>query len=326
MRDKTNNEKGIAMIMVVIAMVVIIGFAALAVDFGNAATRKSRLQNACDAAALAGAQALTDKDEAEDIAVAIFNKNIQNNINNASMGEPEISFAEDNQKIIVSAHEEFDTYFAGIFGMHKMGVNTDAAAVKGPLAKAGEGLRPFGIDIETWNNYEDLMDEDTLDVVLELGPGDGTQGNYQLIDLDSSGKDGVNENIIYGSDTSYSIDEIIYTETGVAVGPVKSAVEEITDVTSEHYPDYLNDDLDGYIICPILQPLDANDLPMAWEDMTGKWKTKIVGFAVVEIDSYEVSDKSVTGRIVNKFDAITVAGEVDLDADDFGIYAINLVD
>ena len=249
----------------------------------------------------------------------------QDNINNESIGDPDISFAEENRKIIVDAHEEFDTYFMGIFGIKNMEVNTDAAAVRGPVSGLS-GLRPFGIDVDTWNDYESLTEGGTLPVTLELGPGDGTQGNYNLVDLDSSGKDGVNENILEGCEEEYSIGDIIYTETGIGVGPVKDGVDEITDEASDYYPDYYNDDYDGYIICPIIQPLDADDNPIDWSEMTGKWKTEIVDFAVVEIDSYKIAGKSVKGTIVNYYDDVIVNGEVDLNAPDFGVFAINLVE
>ncbi len=196
MSERLRNEKGIAMIMVVIAMVVIIGFAALAVDFGNAAVRKSRLQNACDAAALAGAQALTDTDAAKDIAKKIFEKNIQSNMNNATIEDPDISFPDvgtiKNHKIVVSAHEDFPTYFAGIFGMDQMAVNTKAAAIFGSPDRL-PGLRPFGIDENAWTSYTALAGGGTMPITLELDSGDGISGNYYLVTLDKTGKDEVND-------------------------------------------------------------------------------------------------------------------------------------
>ncbi len=329
MRDKTNNEKGIAMIMVVIAMVVIIGFAALAVDFGNAATRKSRLQNACDAAALAGAQALTDIDEAADIAENIFKKNIKSNINNAEIWVPEISFPDvgtvKNHKIRVSSNEEFETILLRILGKSKMTVSAYAAAVNGPIGGAS-GLRPFGIDIHTWENYELYADDESHEITLEYGPGDGDQGNYALMDLDGEGKTGVKIAIENGSKNTYSEGEIIYTETGVAVGPISTAVGEITDETSDYYPTYSNDEYDGYIICPIVQPINADGEDILWQDMDGKSPTRIVGFAVIEVCEYNISDKTVTGKIINKYDDVIVYGEVDLTARDFGLNGINLTE
>ena len=52
------NESGAVAIITAILMVVFLGFLALAVDIGHLAAVKNELQNAADAAALAGARAL----------------------------------------------------------------------------------------------------------------------------------------------------------------------------------------------------------------------------------------------------------------------------
>ena len=50
------NRSGQVLVLVVIALVALIGFAALAIDVGHAYTQRRQLQNAADAAALAGAR------------------------------------------------------------------------------------------------------------------------------------------------------------------------------------------------------------------------------------------------------------------------------
>jgi Flp pilus assembly protein TadG len=54
----SRNESGAVAIITAILMVVLLGFLALAVDVGHLATVKNELQNAADAAAIAGARAL----------------------------------------------------------------------------------------------------------------------------------------------------------------------------------------------------------------------------------------------------------------------------
>lgn len=54
----TKNEKGQAIIILVIAVVALLAFAALAIDAGNAYTVRREAQNAADAGALAGARQL----------------------------------------------------------------------------------------------------------------------------------------------------------------------------------------------------------------------------------------------------------------------------
>ncbi len=69
------EEKGSVMIMVVIALLVLIGFTGLVIDGGQAYLTKSRLQNAADAAALAGAQELPTSETAAEMAVLYAGKN-----------------------------------------------------------------------------------------------------------------------------------------------------------------------------------------------------------------------------------------------------------
>lgn len=53
-----NNERGAVAVMVAIVLTVLVGFTALALDMGHALVARNQLQNASDAAALAGARAL----------------------------------------------------------------------------------------------------------------------------------------------------------------------------------------------------------------------------------------------------------------------------
>ncbi|KAF5056625.1 putative Flp pilus-assembly TadE/G-like protein [anaerobic digester metagenome] len=69
------EEDGQALVLVALMMVVLIGFAAIAVDIGMVTWQKSNLQNAADAAALAGAMDLPNKTSAEDSALDLAGKN-----------------------------------------------------------------------------------------------------------------------------------------------------------------------------------------------------------------------------------------------------------
>jgi len=74
-KEILGKEKGSVMILVVLALVVLIGFTGLVIDGGSAYLTKSRLQNAADAAALAGAQKLPTSETAAEMAVLYAGKN-----------------------------------------------------------------------------------------------------------------------------------------------------------------------------------------------------------------------------------------------------------
>jgi len=61
--DILNNEKGSVLIMSTLALVALLGFAALAVDITHLTVVKNELQNSADAAALAGAAVLFNSDD-----------------------------------------------------------------------------------------------------------------------------------------------------------------------------------------------------------------------------------------------------------------------
>src|SRR4051812_17393377 len=66
----TNDERGQVIVFVVLGMVVLIGMAGLVVDVGYAYWSQRSLQASTDAAALAGAQALPNRVQAEADAIA----------------------------------------------------------------------------------------------------------------------------------------------------------------------------------------------------------------------------------------------------------------
>ena len=71
----TKSESGQAIVLVALAMVVILGFAAIAIDFGSVALQKSDLQDAADAAALAGAGDLSNPSTARNSAITYAGQN-----------------------------------------------------------------------------------------------------------------------------------------------------------------------------------------------------------------------------------------------------------
>lgn len=70
-----NEESGQALVLVALMMVVLMGFAALAIDVGRLYSERTSLQVAADAAALAGAMELPNKNTAESIAVHLAKEN-----------------------------------------------------------------------------------------------------------------------------------------------------------------------------------------------------------------------------------------------------------
>ncbi|HEY5557307.1 pilus assembly protein TadG-related protein [Acetobacterium sp.] len=117
------NENGQSIVLVALLMVVIMVFAALVVDLGMVSYTKTRLQNAADAAALAGAQdlpAATATTTAETYAVK----------NRVLATEVKVTYPDAN-KIKVVCTRNYSYSFARIFGYTNTDVIASAVAQNG---------------------------------------------------------------------------------------------------------------------------------------------------------------------------------------------------
>jgi len=259
-KDKVKNEKGIAMVMVVFVMVVIIGFAALAVDFGNAAVRKSRLQNACDAAALAGAYEWAHEGESDVISESedIFEINISDNISvpvawsedGSAKIHAEASMNNGEHTVTVKGKEIIDTYLASLIGMDEIEINAEAVAIYGPARSIEEGLRPFAIDDE---------EDHSLGTNIDLVADDGITGNYYFLRPDGQGTSDLEDAILIGSTIKYSVGDTISTEPGSPSNPVGGFVTDLIDDCEISSDSYIDHNIDGHkdtcpriIICPLI--------------------------------------------------------------------------
>lgn len=169
------NEHGQAIVILAIVMVVLLLFAALAIDAGNAYTEKRAAQNAADAAAMAGARQLVLECAKQDmivndpsytgsgpIAANIVNQvrqmstvNAQNanvavyyiNANGARMGQVQAPVpcqcAGGAKGVEVVVTSSTSSFLAGLMGQSTMGVEAQAKARYGQIAQTGNGLYPI---------------------------------------------------------------------------------------------------------------------------------------------------------------------------------------
>jgi hypothetical protein len=120
------NERGQAIVLMTLALVVLIGMAALAVDVGHWYRTKRRLQGTADAAALAGAQKLPG-DIAGAKAMALDYAN-QNGGDVASSDITVSTTASPNDTINVKAKRTDEGVFSGVLGITSANIDADAAA------------------------------------------------------------------------------------------------------------------------------------------------------------------------------------------------------
>jgi Putative Flp pilus-assembly TadE/G-like len=140
MKSSSRRRSGQILVLVTIAMVVLIGFASMAVDIGLLYATRRRMQTAADAAAIAGASALLDgenyQDAAYDVATLDGFTSGQNNITVSAAppaaGDPNLnltSYSTSNY-VEVDITQNVPTYFLRVLGYQTMKVA--ARAVAGP--------------------------------------------------------------------------------------------------------------------------------------------------------------------------------------------------
>jgi hypothetical protein len=186
------DERGQAIVLMVLALVVLMGMAALVLDVGNWYHTKRRLQGTADAAALAGAQLLPDDSSgAQSQALTYANKNggdvAGGNITVSSTVLP-------NDTISVRARKTDPGIFSGILGIASADIDARAKARVGPPQQAkyvapmvvycnhplihncnGDSEPDFGPGNQTTMDY-DPMGAPGAFGMLNLDGGNGTPG------------------------------------------------------------------------------------------------------------------------------------------------------
>ncbi|MBS8266575.1 hypothetical protein DYI25_19310 [Mesobacillus boroniphilus] len=303
-----SEEKGQSLVLVAIFMVVLIGFAGLAIDGGRLYIAKSQLQKAVDAGALAGADIMVDgvnasgvfnhtdsETEAKVMAVKNYNSNMPY----------EVSFPEDNI-IKVYGKENVPLLLMPVLGMADTTlVVAEARAEVGRLKRVVKNtIIPIGIHIndgfeltfgEVWN--------------LTESPGDGSKGNFNLLDFSTlpgvtggeNGSQGVAYYINNGSPVPIEAGTTtVYPQTG---DPINSNAIK-TAITA----------LEGQIVY----------VPIVSEFSQGSSDpVTITGFAAFRIDDF-YKDRSVH-TIKATFIKTVLPGEIGTVVEEYGTYASQLI-
>ena len=180
-KARIRNERGAVLVMVAVSMVVLLGFAALAVDVGFLLNARTATQRTADAMALAAASAfIDDMENAEALAAS---RAAEYAVNNPVFGvtadfvpATDMQIWLDEKKVRVTANflrergNPMPTYFAKVLGFNDMDVNAIAAAEAQRADMIG-CLTPWAVG-DMW--------EDTID------PPEGDPGKYDYDDADKS--------------------------------------------------------------------------------------------------------------------------------------------
>jgi len=125
-----DDERGSILVIVALMMVVLLGFSALVVDVGMVYGQERKLQNALNAAALAGGKALTISilNASTDPAIAAAENNFS--LNGYSPSDITCSFSNSNGTIKVESTQTVNYIFAKVLGFSSSSIHLSAAATK----------------------------------------------------------------------------------------------------------------------------------------------------------------------------------------------------
>jgi Putative Flp pilus-assembly TadE/G-like len=192
------NERGQAIVLMVLSLVVLIGMAALVLDVGHWFRTKRRLQGTADAAALAAAQKLPEDPSAA--AAMAMNYANQNGGDVAGSDIIISSTAAPNDTIYVKADRTDPGIFTGVLGITSAKIDAHAKARVGPPQDAlhvapmvvycghvhihncdKDSIPDFGPDFPTTMDY-DPMGAPGAFGMLNLDGGNGTPGSSDEAD------------------------------------------------------------------------------------------------------------------------------------------------
>lgn len=304
--DSFRSQRGTTAVMVALCMTVLLGFCALAVDIGVVAYERSRISNAVDAAALAGAQELIyDQDNASSVAVEYLVKNGLDPL------KAEVVIFDNNTKVSVTANEDVDHYFAKVLGFNKTNVQATGVAECAPLCGTGEEIRPFAIAQQNF--------EYGVTYTLKEGGGDGYTGNYGPLKLNKTGSSTYGNNILNGFNGFIETSEILDTEPGNMTGDTVAGVSQLLGQCN-HSPQCTYNSFNKD--CPRLITVIIID---AFQN--GRSEVTVMGFAKfflegVTQDGHGTNSKAV---VTGKFVKTVGVGKVSETQTDYGFKGIRLI-
>lgn len=210
------RRRGSALLMFAASGVVMMGFAALAIDVGLNTYTRTEIQGVADAAALAGGKALPLGTDAARTLAKDFGQRNGYNLQDADIAFP------DSGTIQVQWTQPLQSAFSNLYGIHQFQVPVTATAQLMQMTGA-KALRPWGIPLQDFEGYQ-LGQAYTL----KLSPAsDGYQepGNFYPLALDGGGASIYRDSIKTGSTTGYEIGDYATTETGNVNGPTDQGLD-----------------------------------------------------------------------------------------------------
>ena len=298
MRNKSRHKdsQGSIAVIVCFSMVAVIGLGALVLDGGQLYLEKARLQNAVDAAALAGVRMLQDgaavsEQVAQETALA----------NGAASQGLVIAVLSEQGTVSVQASSTVSFGLARVLNITESQVWASATAQASGVTGM-RGAAPLGV---IWQEFIFGQQYD-----LKVGAGDSDTGNYGALALGDTGSANYRDNLQYGYPEWIRAGDLVPTEPGNMAGPTEEAIVARL-AGCNHFPscnfEQFVPSCSKILFVPII-----NGLP------NGRGEVTIVGFASFFLEG-QLEGEYIRGRFIETH----VQGEVG-GASTYGLTTIRL--
>ncbi|HEX8236816.1 MAG TPA: Tad domain-containing protein [Abditibacteriaceae bacterium] len=299
-------------------------FCALSVDLGRAASTRNKLQRACDAGALAGAQLLPENPAAARIEAAKVAR-INGAPNEAEIRE-QITIYGNNTTIRVPANEIIGYGFAAVFNMRSANVIGAAVArVEAGLPSVGEGdLVPIAITPETYMANRAGTEFKITRQRQNKGSLDYLE--FITVNLDKNGKSvrSTQDQITLGWDEEVKFGDKVTSNNGS--GGITNALERGIEDRIERAQNGTWKDFGQYSDPPGDSPRVITLIltPPTSEANVGTYMAPVKGFVKVYIKAYNSTTEEMTVRVLP---AISSNSDSTLgDPGTTGVRTIRLID
>ncbi len=176
------SEQGTTLVYLAVILVVLVGFVALAVDGGFLYGQRQKMQNAADAAAMAGAERLC-----RGMGTAVTSTATRYATLN---GADDVSVRVDGWRVRVTARRTVETYFAKMLGISQVTIGAHAEATCSEAASACR-VWPLGLNRRDWEGQAEHSCGDLLYIWTGGPPIDAPDCDVYDCDLDGDGDDDI---------------------------------------------------------------------------------------------------------------------------------------
>ena len=298
-----NNQRGQSMVLTVVFMVVLLGFAALVIDVGSWYRAHRSAQSTADASALAGAQVLPDTQAATTLATQYASKN--GGGISGSGGSPQITFSQqgyETDTITVKVTRPAPGFFAKAFGsaFGTVNVSRTATARAYNVYSVRNGIAPITVNYKhpllnctrgqqpTCNPTYNTPTQLTLEDIHQPG-GKDAAGAFGLINLNGVG----GGNIGAGTLADWLLNG--YQDHDLTTGQYDSAPS--SNFNNSQFTNALNQQIGHELLFPVYRLLRGPGSNAVYD---------IIGWVGFVITSYDTSGSA--GTVNGYFTRYTTDG------------------